>query len=64
MDTALAQERLESTFEVVRHECDKPQAVELLKDLSSSMSISDYYKKELEKRHDRFDKEKSWPYMS
>ena len=64
MDDKLAEERLESTFEVQRHEGDHPQAVDLLKDLSSAMSVAEYYKKELEKRHERFDKEKYWPYMS
>ena len=28
------------------------------------MSVAETYKRELEKRHERFEKEKDWPYMS
>lgn len=64
IDGESPQERYERVFTVKRMANEHPSAVEILKDLGSSMSIAEYYKHELEKRHARFDKEKFWPYLS
>lgn len=43
---------------------EQPSAAAILKDLCSAKSASDYYRDELSKRHERFELEKKWPYMS
>ena len=60
----LAQQRTDATFIVKRINEDQATATAILNDLCSAKSASDYYRDEIEKRHQRFELEKQWPYLS
>ena len=60
----LAQQRTDATFAVRRFKDDQPSAASILNDIRSAKSAAEYYREEILKRHQSYELEKQWPYLS
>lgn len=54
---AFAQERTNATFRVKQYPQEHPTAAMILEDISSANSTADYFREEIQKRHNKFEDE-------